>query len=50
MRTLQRLLSDLLNLFFYDPEEPHQLWGWWKIIWVLAVMVGLGWMLAISGL
>ena len=50
MRTLQRLHSDLLNLFLHDPEDPHQLRGWWKIIGVLAVMVGLGWMLAISGL
>ena len=27
----KRLLSDLLNLFFHNPEDPHHLWSWWKI-------------------
>ncbi len=45
--TLQRLLSDLLYLFFHDSEDPHQLWAWWKIIWMLAAVVELFWMVAI---
>ncbi len=48
MPTLQRLLSDLLNLFFRDPDYPDQLWGWWKITWVLALMVGMCVMVGIS--
>ena len=31
MRYLQRGLSDLLNLFIHDPDDPEHLWPWWEL-------------------
>jgi hypothetical protein len=37
MTVLQIWLSDFLNLFFRDLDEPHRLWSWSDI----AVVLGL---------
>jgi hypothetical protein len=37
MASPQRWISDFLNLFFRDLDEPHRLWSWSDI----AVVLGL---------
>lgn len=44
MRTLQRWLSDLLNLFFPDHEDPEGLWTWPALLGVLGLLGLLGWL------
>ncbi|MBK7382676.1 MAG: hypothetical protein IPI81_04975 [Flavobacteriales bacterium] len=43
MRLVQRYLTDLLNLFLYDPEEPNQLWPWWRVGLVVGLVVAVFW-------
>ncbi|MBP7155560.1 MAG: hypothetical protein KBA60_06100 [Flavobacteriales bacterium] len=38
------LASDLLNLFFHDPEDPATLWPWGKLAFYLGLLVLSGWL------
>lgn len=42
MRTSQRWISDFLNLFFPNADEPEALWPWVKIVAVLVLCGVLG--------
>jgi len=43
---LQRWLSDLLNLFFREPDDPEKLWPWGRLAFFLGLLVLGGWLVA----